>query len=130
MKVLPIIIVLSFFSSYGVCKVFAGGAAIDREGELSGKIQDNQATLELIQRELKENRRVFSNAEHRETSLLEAIQRIDHDRHEKQQELERLLHDIERNRNDVRRAGEEMRAAKEQHEAFSGFASCACAKAL
>ena len=118
MKVLPIIIVLSFFSSYSVCKVFAGGGAIDREKELSGKIQDNQATLELIQRELKENRRAFNNAEHRETSLLEVLQRIDHDRHKKQKELERLLREVERIGNDFRRVGEEMRAAKEQHEAF------------
>ena len=108
------IVCLSFFFSLGAGMVYAEESAIEKARELSGKIKDKQGTLEGIQRGLKENRRDFDNAEKRENSVLDELQRIDQVRSAKRKELKRLIHAVEQTGRDSKRAGQKIDGTADQ----------------
>ena len=101
----------------GDSMVHAGNSAVEKVQELSGKIKEQQATLDNVQRELTESRRGFGNAEKRERSILDELQDIDKVRHAKREELKRLIHALERTSEDSTHAGQEIEGAADRLEA-------------
>ncbi len=113
-----LIVFLGLFFSLGESMVYAGNSTIEKARELSGKIQDKQATVEGIQRELTGSRRDFDNAEKREISVLDELQNIDQVRHAKRKALKRLIHAVEQTGNDSKRAGQEIDGTADQLEGW------------
>ncbi|MBQ26803.1 MAG: hypothetical protein CMH81_01470 [Nitrospiraceae bacterium] len=109
-----LIVSLSLFFSLGEGVVYAGNSAIEKARELSGKIKDGQAAFEGIRRELTGSRRDLDNAEKRESSVLDELQRIDQARHAKQKALKRLIHTVDQAGEDSKRAGKDIDGTADQ----------------
>jgi len=112
------IICIGLFITLSAGIVSAENSAIEKVQELSGKIKHKQGTLENIQRELAGTRRDFDNAEQREISVLEELQRADKVRHAKRKELTRLIRSVERTGNESKQTGQEIGGIAEQLEAW------------